>query len=343
MLLGLSLALCSGICLGLLLTPMRKLQGWEWENFWAVWSIVGLLLGPIAVAAAVIPHPFEVFSGIGFRLVALTLVLGALGGTSGFLYSMTIPALGVGLAAALNAGSAMATSLLPLAVVHSNTIWRRSGLLTITGICIAIAGMGICTKAGSLREQETVDRNVSRAGGMARGSFAKGVVLCLLSGFISSLGLLGLAFPNRIIEIAQKFGSSDFGANYAFLGPFMVGGFFSNFLYVARRLRTNKTFPRFFGPHTMRCVGWSSFSAVLFVAGMTTYAGGVAVLGSFGGVVVWGNSMAATILSSSLWDISNKEWRGRPVRVMAAGVGVLLGAIVLLGLAQYFHQLDVGH
>jgi len=340
MLLGLSLALCSGICLGLLLAPMRKLQGWEWENFWVVWSVVGLLLGPIAVAIATIPHFTEVFKGIGFHFIALALVLGALGGTSGFLYSMTVPALGVGLAAALNSGSAMATSLLPLAIVHGYAVWRKSGLLSITGIFIAIAGMTLCTKAGSLREQENADRSRSRAGGMARGSFAKGIVFCILSGFISSIGLLGLAFPNRMIDVAQRLGSSHFGANNAFMSPFLVGGFFSNFLYATHRLRTNGTFCRFFQPHALRCVGWSAFMGLLFVAGMTTYAGGVAVLGSFGGIVVWGNSMAATILASSLWDLANKEWRGRPVRVMATGVGVLLVAIVLLGLAQYFHQLE---
>src|SRR5271157_4152807 len=108
MLLGLSLAVCSGVCLGLLFAPMRKLQGWEWEHFWVVWSIIGLVIGPIAVFIATVPHSAAVLKAIGFNLIALTLVLGALGGTSGFLYSMTVPALGVGLAAALNAGSAMA-------------------------------------------------------------------------------------------------------------------------------------------------------------------------------------------------------------------------------------------
>ena len=79
---------------------------------------------------------------------------------------------------------------------------------------------------------------------------------------------------------------------------------------------------------------------VLFVAGMTTYAAGVAALGPFGGIVVWGNSMAVTIMASSLWDLANKEWHGRPVRVMVTGVGALLAAIVLLAFAQYFYQIE---
>jgi len=179
MLLGLSLAVCSGICLGLLFAPMRKLQGWEWENFWIVWSLVGLLVGPVAVLAVTVPHWTVVLRAIGLHLIALTVVLGAVGGTSGFLYGLTVPALGVGLAAALNAGSAMATSLFPLALLHGDAVWRKSGLLSITGIAIAIKGMAACTKAGSLRERQTADRTQSRIGTMKRGAFAKAIVLCI--------------------------------------------------------------------------------------------------------------------------------------------------------------------
>jgi len=46
------------------------------------------------------------------------------------------------------------------------------------------------------------------------------------------------------------------------------------------------------------------------------------------------------ILTSSLWDVSQGEWRRQAARSMAIGVGTLMVAVVTLGFAQYFHQID---
>ena len=82
--------------------------------------------------------------------------------------------------------------------------------------------------------------------------------------------------------------------------------------------------------------------AGVFVFGVSAYAGAVGLLGSFGAVIVWGVSMAAMILISSLWDVFLGEWKGSPAKVMAQGVAVLMVAIVALGLAEYYHQLAGG-
>jgi hypothetical protein len=79
---------------------------------------------------------------------------------------------------------------------------------------------------------------------------------------------------------------------------------------------------------------------LLFVLGIGCYAASVAMLGSFGAIVAWGIFTAANILASGVWDVLQKEWHGRAARFMALGVGVLIAAIVILGLAQHFHEID---
>jgi len=280
------------------------------------------------------------YRDIGGEILLLTLIIGAVAGTSGFLYSLSVPAIGWGLATALNVGSSVAVALVPLAAVHGETVGHRSGRLTILGIVITIVGISLCAKGGSVRERQSsgaVNRSAYKRAGLP---FVTAAAFCVIAGVISSGMNLGLAFPNRISEVSRKFGSSEFGAAVAFLAPYLVGGFFSNFLYAAYVMYRHHTFARFWGPGSVRSALWSVTMAILFVLGVSSYAGSVATLGSFGATVAWGIFTAATILTSGIWDVLQKEWSGRAAQIMALGVGVLLAAIVILGLAQYFHELD---
>jgi len=337
---GFLLAISCGLCWGIFLAPMRKLKAWEWENIWAVWSIVGMLAGPVAVALWLVPHFIRVCAAIGPSVFSLTLVIGAAAGISGFLYSSTVPVIGLGLATALNAGSSMVMALLPLIVLHRETIPCRSGQLTIAGVALALGGIALCGRGGSLRERELNQRPILQHRTKRRLSFVRSVVFCIIAGCISSAMNVVLAFPNPIFDVARKWGSSDFGAANAFLAIYLAGGFFSNFLYAVRQLYRNNTFSRFFAPGALLCSIWSIIMGGLFVFGATSYAGAVALLGSFGAIITWGVSMAATILTSSLWDLSQSEWAGRPAKVMALGITVLMAGVAVLGFAQYFHQIN---
>ena len=342
MILGLALAIGCGASWGLYLAPMRILKAWEWENIWAVVSLVGLLIGPFLVAVWTVPHYFEVNQAVGGGILALTLLIGVVSGMSGFLYSMTIRVIGLGLATALNGGSSMAIALLPLLTLHRQTIFHASGLLTLVGVGLSILGISLCAKGGGLREQDLANDQGPKPEKRSGRSFVKNVIACCIAGAISSGMNVALAFPNPIFDIAHKYGSSDFGAANAFLAPYLAGGFISNILYAGHIMRRNHTFSRFFVPGALRCTLWSVFMSGVFVFGMSAYAGAVGLLGSFGAVIVWGVSMAAMILISSLWDVFLGEWKGSPAKVMAQGVAVLMVAIVVLGLAEYYHQLAGG-
>jgi L-rhamnose-H+ transport protein len=305
-----------------------------------VWSVLGMLLGPVALAVCSVPHIYEVYRCIGTGVLLLTLIIGAIAGTSGFLYALAVQAIGLGLSTALNVGSSMAVALLPLLMLHGATIGRWSGRLTISGIVATIGGILLCTRGGTLREREsltTVNRRAPRQGGLL---FVKGVAFAIVAGVISTGMNLGLAFPSRFLEVFRKFGSSEFGAAVGFLAPYLVGGFVSNFLYAIYLVHGHHTVGRFRGPGSVRCALWSVVMAILFVLGVSSYAASVAVLGTFGAIVAWGIFAAASILTSAVWDVVQKEWSGRAARAMAGGVLVLLAAIIILALAQYVYELD---
>ena len=340
MILGLCLAICCGASWGLFLAPLRIMKGWEWENTWAVWSIVGMFLGPLLVGVVTVPHFWEVNRALGSGVLSLTLLLGAVAGMSGFLYSMTVPVIGLGLATALNGGSSMAMSLLPLFVLHSRTVLHTSGVLTIIGVALSVTGIALCGQAGGLREREksaaSGDAGTKRTTGF---SYGRNVFACCLAGIISSAMNIALAFPNPIFDVAHRFGSSDFGAANAFMAPYLIGGSFSNMAYSAYLLRKKRSFSRFFGRGAIPWALWSVFMSVVFLFGTYAYTGSVSLMGSFGGVIAWGVSMAAMILTSGMWDISLGEWSRKPLKSMVLGIGVLMTAIVVLSFAEFFHQI----
>jgi hypothetical protein len=232
----------------------------------------------------------------------------------------------------------MATSLLPFVVLHSDTIFHGSGLFTIFGVMLSVAGTWSCGNGGRLREKESRREKSRERPGRTNRTFFKCVVLTLVSGVIGSGMNIALAFPNPIFDVAHKHGISNFGAANAFLAPYLIGSCLSNLLYACLLLRRNHTFSRFFVTGWPRCLMWAVLMALVFVTGETSYAGGVALLGSFGAVITWGLASAAMILTSSVWDVCQGEWKGQAARAMALGVAVLMMAIVALGFAQYFHQ-----
>lgn len=336
---GLLLAMTCGLCWGVFLTPMRLLKAWEWENIWAVWTVFAMLLGPVGVAAIAVPHFVEINQSVGPKVLLVTAFIGAISGTAGFLFSYTVPVVGVGLASALNAGGSMAVSLLPLVILHSQTIVHRSGLFTIIGVVLAIWGLWFCGKGGSLRDREAA----AEAGGVlpkVRLTFAQCVAANVFAGAISSGMNVVLAFPNPIIDVAHRFGSTDFETATVFLAPYMVGGFFTNIFYCAYVLRKHATTSKFLAPGSFRCLLWTIFMAAVFLVGTISYAYAVGLLGSFGAIITWGVSGAAMIVFPTIWDAMLGQWKGLAARQIAYGVIVLMASIVVLALAQYFYQIN---
>lgn len=145
---------------------------------------------------------------------------------------------------------------------------------------------------------------------------------------------LGLVFEGDIASTARAAGASEFGISSAFLAPYFFGGFLSNILYAGVLIKRNKTLPRFKMPGARFDWLWSLLMGLLFAAAIAAYSGAIALLGAFGTVIGWGLKTAVAIAISSLWDLQKGEWSTRGKNVMLTGVGILIVAVVLLGVAQ---------
>jgi L-rhamnose-H+ transport protein len=93
--------------------PMKYVRRWEWENTWAVWSLLALVVLPVVLAFASVPSLPAVYRRAGFQTTGIVFLLGAGWGLAQVLFGKAMHAIGIGLTFSIVLGlSAAAGSVL---------------------------------------------------------------------------------------------------------------------------------------------------------------------------------------------------------------------------------------
>ena len=127
-----------------------------------LWSFMGLIVVPTAVALATVVHPWEVYAGASRQSVMLIVLFGLLWGVSAILFGLGVSRVGLAIGFGVILGiSASLGALIPLFLLHPESLLRPAGLLTMAGIALLLSGVACCGIAGRIRE---TSRPVTRAG-----------------------------------------------------------------------------------------------------------------------------------------------------------------------------------
>jgi L-rhamnose-H+ transport protein len=202
-----------------------------------------------------------------------------------------------------------------------------------------LAGVAISAVAGRWKEARVA---AGRAAGSAEGapsaapsgSYAKGLTLCILSGFFNPMLNFAITFSEPIKDAAKAVHASDGAASDAVWVITLLGGFVSNAVYCSLLLTRNRTW------RSYRATGTRShwFFAILMGAWWTLslpiYGRALPLLGELQNSVGWAITMGCCIVASNIWGILSGEWRdgkGRPLNTMYAALAVILAAIIVIG------------
>ena len=135
--------------------PMRVVGCWRWEHCWLVFNVWSALVN-IAFLFAVWPAGalHSVVQGADAGVVVMVIVFSLIWGFGSYGYGLGIKMLG----AALGTGISITTTLivgtlLPLLVLYPGDIGSASGLLTLFGCAIAVAGVVLGARASILRDR----------------------------------------------------------------------------------------------------------------------------------------------------------------------------------------------
>lgn len=336
---GLIATLISGVLQGTMLTPMKYLRKWEWENIWIVFASSGYLILPWVFAALTIPHLWAVYEATPTAALLRTALFGAGWGCSAVLFGLGIEMVGLALGYAIILGLGTSVgSLVPLVTLHHDKLWGPAGIGTIAGVVMLVASVVLFSVAGKQREvylQKSGDTNhaaASRSTG-GGGRFITGLVLCILCGLLNPLINFALAYGAEIQSQAVQQGASPAVAANAIWVVVANAGFIPNLCYCLYLLNRKRTWSRFASARSSYWVLAPSMG-FMWTAGTVLYGVGAGWLGKLGPVVGWPLLMCSMILTATFWGFVSGEWKGvvgKPIRVMTVGMVVLILAIGVLG------------
>ena len=327
---GLALVLLAGLCQGTFILPMTLTRAWKWEHTWAAFSVLGMLVFNWAIGLSAMPHLAEAIRQTPPNDLAALLGFGACWGVGAILFGMGMEKLGMAVGYPVIMGLILSLgALVPLAQGGLHQFAGRPGLLLLAGTAVVLAGIVLCSRAAAeksaLREQLSSTRT--------------GLTIAVFAGVLSCLPNVGLNNAAALTASALRLGASPhMAANAAWVVQF-TAGFVVNFLYclvlIVRRRNASA-----FRIETARNLGLIAVMALFWIGSFYLYGMGAARMGRWGAIVGWPLFISLAILTGNLWGLWRGEWIGARATArtqLNRGLGIVLCAVVLFGLASAFH------
>jgi L-rhamnose-H+ transport protein len=311
---------------------------WSWETTWALAGIFSWVLLPIGVSLILLPNFHSFYAGMGTSLLLKVALFGAMWGVGNVSYGLTMRYLGMSLGIGVAIGVTLVVGTLVPPLMHGQAAMlftTRSGLITMSGVLVALIGVGIVSWAGHQKE-------VQLKGHQEEFNVGLGLSLAVLCGIFSS----GMSFA---IDAAQPMQAAALSLHinplYAALPSYVVimgGGAVINFAYCFIRLavlprlslRNDLNLPR---PALARNALLASTAGIMWYLQFFFYAWGAANIPRHLAYVNWMLHMSIYVLCGSLVGLALGEWaevNNRSVRLLWAGVLVIIAAANLVGLGM---------
>ena len=340
--LGLGATLASGLLQGTMLTPMKYLCKWRWENTWLVFATFAYFVLPWVFGLVTVPHLFKVYGSTSASALLRTGLFGVGWGCAAVLFGLGIELIGLALGYAIILGLGTSVgSLVPFVTLHSERLWTPAGMATIAGVVILLLSVILLSIAGQKREMalrglagET--STVNPQSRVSKRTFVKGFVICILCGVLNPLINFALAYGAEIQSQATRYGAAPTSAANAIWVVVGTAGFVPNFVYCAYLLNTKSTW-RVFALASPNYWVLAPAMGFMWLSGTVLYGVGANSLGPLGPVIGWPLLMCSMVLTATFWGFFAGEWRGvggSPLRIMAMGLSALVVAIVVLGLSS---------
>ena len=328
---GLLLAAFSGICNGLFSAPMKRERRWPWEATWFLFIVVSCILMPWAVVLFGTPGWRGVLAASPSSAIEIALLFGLLWGFGAICFGRSVESLGVSLANTLVIGLSSAVgSLVPLFLSRPRHFGRGEFLL-FAGVATFLVGIAFCGRAGWLRDQH-VDTQTNRSVGSL-----KGYAFAITAGLMSAVFNIGFALALPIADVGVQLGQTRFAATNCIWLLMLGAGAVPNLIYCGLLMRRN---PAGRSPTDYRSASsWLRSVAMGLLWGGSIFLYGAAVpkLGVLGPSVGWPLSLSVGLIVANLMGFLMNEWKRadrRAVQLMAAGLAILMVAIVLCSLSN---------
>ncbi len=318
--------------------PIEKVKKWSWETTWAVAGIFSWVLLPISVSLLLLPSFWGFYAGIDRTVLWHAFLFGCMWGVGNVNYGLTMRYLGMSLGIGVAIGVTLVVGTVIPPLIHGQLlalVASRSGAFTMAGIVIALGGIAVVSWAGHQKEL--------RLGVRAEEfNLVKGLLLAVLCGIFSSGMSFAIDSARPMALSAQHLGVDPLYAALPSYVIIMGGGALVNFTYCLVRLAVRKDLSlredlsrpgRVLITNT--CMAASG--GILWYLQFFFYAWGAANIPAHLSFVNWMLHMSGYVLFGGLVGLALGEWKqaqGRPVRLLWAGMAMIITAANLVGLGM---------
>ena len=335
--LGILLVLIAGVMVGNCMAPLQRIRRWRWENSWFVFSLVSLILIPMALALFSIPQLWDVYLRTPWRALLLPFSFGAGWGVAQVLFGIAVVRLGMALAFAIVVGlGAMLGTLVPVLIQSLGVLVTGRGFLLLGGTVLMLFGVIVCRHAGQLRDRVRKTANSapdSKSSAPDSPDYRTGLLIALGSGVLSGLLNFALAFGEGITHQAIAAGAGVTSAPYAVWPVALAGGLIPNIWYSIHLLNRNASWALF--RYAWPDLGWAALMGFLWMGAVAVYGVSTRYLGAMGTSAGWALYEIFMILTANVSGLISGEWKGAGQRsVRALGIGLLLLIVATFFLAR---------
>ncbi|MFC1694324.1 L-rhamnose/proton symporter RhaT [Candidatus Latescibacterota bacterium] len=332
---GLIIIIAAGIFQGSFAVPMAYARTWKWENSWMLYIILGMIVFNLIFAYITVPNLFGIYASSGMAVLITPLIFGVLIGFAAITFGLGIAAAGFSLGFAIMQG--LATGLgafIPMVVLHPAEILTSKGVFVLIALAISLTGVAIIGFAGVRKEREQggVAGEITKTTNL---TIKKGIVICVINGFLATSFNLGFAFSDKLMNVAASSGASPYWAGNAVWGVLFTVGGIINVLYCLFLMKRNNTGKEYKNPGFLKNFILITVMSIIWIASFVMYGSGATMMGSWGTVIGWPVYMILSISCANIWGIIQGEWGGNVTpqtkRFMGIGLASLLVAILLLG------------
>lgn len=336
---GIVLSLAAGVLNGSFATPTKYIKIWKWENIWAVWGLVGMVLFPWFLVCVTVPNAVSFYQQAPARPMLFMILFGLGFGLAQIFFGLGIAAIGLSLNFAIAIGLSTALgSIIPLIALHPEAIPTFKGKMIFLGVGFMLAGIVFSAIAGREKEKGLhLSLEGAMEGAEKRMSFKTGLIICILAGLGSPLINFGLAFGTPLIALAAQSGVSPATQANVIWAPLVTASFIPYILYCAYLWRKNRSFHLYGKSGTWMYFLFGAVMGVLWMGSTAIYGAASNKLASMGPILGWPLFMASIILTSNAWGFATGEWKGagrKPRAYIFSGIGLLILGFVVLAYAS---------
>ncbi len=335
---GIGWHIVGAACAASFYAPIEKVNKWSWETTWAIAGFFSWILLPIGVSLILLPDFHAFYASVGTGLLVKVALFGAMWGVGNVSYGLTMRHLGMSLGIGVAIGVTLVVGTLVPPLLHGQArmlFTTRSGLLTIAGVLVALIGVAVVSYAGHQKEiqlgTEVREFNVKL-----------GLLLAVLCGIFSSGMSFAIDAARPMADAALKLHVNPLYAALPSYVIIMGGGAVINMAYCFIRLaalphlslRADLSQPR---PVLVKNSLLAASGGIMWYLQFFFYAWGAANIPQRLFYVNWMLHMSIYVLCGGLVGLALGEWKGvgsRPVRLLWAGVLVIIAAANLVGLGM---------